>query len=155
VAESRTPPTRRVPRLGLPAASHAVPQVVTVAALEAAQCDLRTLSALPIPACIGCVLARTGQAVALRVSTAAPPPPGEPRPTLAGLELHALWLAAEHDRAWPRDVAGWLTAKAASPLWRLSRAVALGELGESVRPLGWSLGAVCRRVGLRIDGVWL
>lgn len=154
MSESSPAPTRRVPRLGLPSASHVVPQVVTVAAVEAAQCDLRTLCSLPLPACIGCVLARTGQAVALRVSTAAPEPPTAAA-QFAGLELHALWLAAEHDRAWPRDVVAWVFAKGALPLWRLSRAVALGELAESVRPLGWSLGAVCRRVGLRIDGVWL
>jgi hypothetical protein len=154
MAESRTPPPRHVPRLGLPSSRQPVPQVVTVAAVEAAQCDLRTLAALPLPACIGCVLAKTGQAVALRVSSAAPEPPTAGA-QFAGLELHALWLAAEHDRAWPRDVVAWVFAKGALPLWRLSRAVALGELAESVRPLGWSLGRVCSRVGLRIDEVWL
>lgn len=76
-------------------------------------------------------------------------------PVLGGLELHALWLAAEHDRAWPRDLAAWLVAKSADAMWRLTRAIALGGLAVDVRPSGWSLGRVCSRVGLRIDEVWL
>jgi hypothetical protein len=69
-----------------------------------------------------------------------------------GPEVHALALAAEHDRATAVTMHAWCAKK---PGWTLTPIEAIGKLGYKVEPLGWSVEQVLRPLGLQLDEVWL
>lgn len=77
-------------------------------------------------------------------------------PVFVGGELVAMALAAAVDRAWPDQLAEWLTRKDAEPGWKLTTVDALGapvsfELLHHAQQ--WTIGRVFDRLGVSLRAV--
>jgi len=132
---------------------------VAVAVAEVLGFPIRWLAALPVPSSLLCsFVADPGESVVLRTSGAAPSGGAGltlPVPAFVGPEVAALVLAAEHDRARAATLRGWVARKVGTPAWRLTSREAIGTLGHTVEPLGWTTQRVLSALGLRLDEVWL
>lgn len=128
---------------------------VDVAVAEVLEFPIRWLRQLPLPSSLRCSFADGGGCVLLCTSVAsrAPGVTDPPcAPAFVGPEVDALALAAEHDRATPRQ---WVARKLADPTWRLTSREVGGGLAGHPQPLGWTTQRVLRALGLRLDEVWL
>lgn len=158
-----TEPGAPAPPAVEPAATSAHPEasadlgaVQTLAVREASGLSLRLLPLLPLPSTILCARVEGfdagGGLVVLTTSRLAYEAARARRcPVFVGGELAELALAAEHDRVYPPQLAGWCVRKLEDPAWRLSRAVAFGGMPSTgLPPSEWTLEQVTRKVGLRV-----
>lgn len=114
---------------------------------------IRLLQEMPLASSLLCSFAHEGGRVVLATASLPASALGDPpAPAFVGPEVHALALAAEHERAGAATMRAWCAKK---PDWRLTSIEAIGKLGHKVEPLGWSTERVLWALGLRLDEVWL
>ena len=74
-------------------------------------------------------------------------------PIFVGSELGLLALAAEHDRVGAALFEKWCAEKANDPNWKLTGAVAIGQITETLERRNWTCGQVFAAIDVELVGV--
>ena len=74
-------------------------------------------------------------------------------PTFMGLELKALAIAAEHERASPAALAEWCKRKLDDASWALDYRVSIGGVPGKFEAQGWLLADVLKQYGSQLFAV--